>query len=105
MCSALPRCRARASAWCSRRHSPPRPARQLPSLDPEPAREGGRGRRAARRIGLGVAGALGIVLTALAANKIGVSNVVASIVRSDFGWVMIAFGLMALSLFWRAPEQ
>ena len=83
---------------------PPRPARRLRSLDPEPAREGGRGRRAARRIGLGVAGALGIVLTLLAANKIGVSNVVASIVRSDFGWVTIAFGLMALSLFWRAAS-
>jgi phosphatidylinositol alpha-mannosyltransferase len=83
---------------------PPRPARRLPSLDPEPAREGGRGRRAARRIGLGAAGALGIGLTALAANKIGVSNVVENIVRSDFGWVMIAVALMALSLFMRAAS-
>jgi phosphatidylinositol alpha-mannosyltransferase len=81
----------------------PRPARRLPSLDPEPAREG-RGRRAARRVGLGVAGALGIGLTALAANKVGISSVVENIVRSDFGWVMIAFALMSLSLFLRAAS-
>jgi phosphatidylinositol alpha-mannosyltransferase len=81
---------------------PPAPARKLASLDPEPAREGGRGRRAARRIGLGVAGAMGIGLTALAANKIGVSAVVENIVRSDVGWVLIACGLMALSMFMRA---
>ncbi|MEK6277070.1 MAG: glycosyltransferase [Actinomycetota bacterium] len=82
----------------------PRPAQRLPSLDPEPAREGGRGRRAVRRIALGVAGALGIGLTALAANKIGVDKVVESIVRSDAGWVLIACGLMGLSLFMRAAS-
>jgi len=82
----------------------PRPARRLPSLDPEPAREGGWGRRAARRLALGIAGVLGIGLTALAANRIGVSNVVESIVRSDFGWVMIACALMGLSLFVRAAS-
>jgi phosphatidylinositol alpha-mannosyltransferase len=81
---------------------PPRPARRLPSLDPVPSPESGRGRRAARRIGLGVAAALGLGLTALAANKIGVSNVVESIVRSDAGWVLIACALMAISLFMRA---
>jgi phosphatidyl-myo-inositol alpha-mannosyltransferase len=83
---------------------PPRPARRLPSLDPEPPRDGGRGRRAARRLGLGVAGALGVGLTALAANKVGVSNVVETIVRSDAGWVLIACALMALSLFLRAAS-
>jgi phosphatidylinositol alpha-mannosyltransferase len=83
---------------------PPRPARKLPSHDPEPVHDGKRGRRAVRRVGLGVAGVLGLGLTALAANKIGVSNVVASIVRSDAGWVLIACGLMALSLFVRAAS-
>jgi phosphatidylinositol alpha-mannosyltransferase len=82
----------------------PSPARKLPSLDPEPVREGGGGRRAARRIGLGVAGGLGVGLTALAANKVGVSAVVESIVRSDAGWVMIAFALMSLSMFLRAAS-
>jgi phosphatidylinositol alpha-mannosyltransferase len=83
---------------------PPRPARKLPSLDPEPVREGGRGRRAARRIGLGITGALGIGLTALAANKIGISNVVENIVRSDVGWVLIACALMSLAMFLRAAS-
>jgi phosphatidyl-myo-inositol alpha-mannosyltransferase len=82
----------------------PRPAQRIPSLDPEPVREDGRGRRAARRIGLGVAGALGIGLTVLAANRIGVDNVVESIVQSDLGWVLIACALMALSLFMRAAS-
>jgi phosphatidyl-myo-inositol alpha-mannosyltransferase len=81
---------------------PRRPPRRLPSLDPVPERSGRR--RAARRIGLGVAGALGIGLTALAANKIGVDKVVESIVRSDVSWVLVASALMCLSLFLRAAS-
>ncbi len=83
---------------------PPRPPQRLPSLDPEPADPGDRRRRAARRIGLGAAGVLGVGLTALAAKKIGVDNVVASIVRSDLTWVLVACALMALSLFFRAAS-
>jgi len=82
---------------------PPRPARRLPSLDPEPTRDG-RGRRTARRLALAIAGALGLGLTALAANRIGVDAVVESIVRSDAGWVLAACALMALSLFMRAAS-
>jgi phosphatidyl-myo-inositol alpha-mannosyltransferase len=81
---------------------PRRPARRLPSLDPAP--DHGRGRRAARRIGLGIAGALGIGLTAIAAQRVGVDQVVESIVRSDVSWVLIACALMALSLFFRAAS-
>ncbi len=83
---------------------PPSPPRRLPSLDPPLAQTDGRGRRIARRAGLAVAGALGIGLTALAAEKIGVDNVVASIVRSNLTWVLVACGLMALSLFFRAAS-
>jgi phosphatidylinositol alpha-mannosyltransferase len=79
---------------------PRKPARRLPSLDPVP--DHGRGRRAARRVALGAAGALGIGLTALAANKVGIDRVVESIVRSDVSWVLVACALMALSLFFRA---
>lgn len=82
---------------------PPSPPRRLPSLDPPLVQEGSR-RRLARRIGLGVAGALGIGLSALAAQKIGVDKVVASIVRSDLSWVLIACALMGLSLFFRAAS-
>jgi phosphatidyl-myo-inositol alpha-mannosyltransferase len=80
------------------RHRPER----LPSLDPVPVQQGSRRRRVARRAGLGVAGALGIGLTALAAQKIGIDNVVESIVHSNLTLVLVACGLMALSLFVRA---
>ena len=83
---------------------PPRPAQRLPSLDPPLASGGTRGRKLARRIGLAAAGAVGVGLTALAAQKIGVDNVVASIVRSDATWVLVACALMALSLFFRAAS-
>ena len=47
---------------------------------------------------------LGVGLTALAAQKIGVDKVVESIVRSDLTWVLVACALMALSLFFRAAS-
>jgi phosphatidylinositol alpha-mannosyltransferase len=43
-------------------------------------------------------------LTALAAQKIGIDNVVTSIVRSDLTWVLVACALMSLSLFFRAAS-
>ncbi|OLE38056.1 MAG: phosphatidylinositol alpha-mannosyltransferase, partial [Actinobacteria bacterium 13_1_20CM_3_68_9] len=80
---------------------PRRPPSRLPSLDSAPTQAAAR-HRMARRVGLGVAGVLGFVLTAIAANRIGVQNVVASIVRSDAGWVLIATGLMMASMLMRA---
>ncbi len=83
---------------------PPAPPQKLPSPDPPLAADGSRGRRIARRAGLAVAGALGIGLTALAAQKIGVDKVLSSIVRSDVSWVLIACALMSISLFFRAAS-
>jgi phosphatidylinositol alpha-mannosyltransferase len=83
---------------------PRRPSQRLPSLDPAPVQRGSRRRRVARRAGLGVAGALGLGLTALAAQKIGVDSVVESIVRSNLTLVLVACALMALSLFFRAAS-
>ena len=80
---------------------PRRPPKRLPSLDPAPAQAVAR-HRVARRIGLGVAGVLGLGLTALAAHRIGAQNVVASVVRSDAGWVLIATALMMASMVLRA---
>lgn len=84
--------------------NPKRPAERLPSLDPAPAQAGKKGRAVARRLGLGIAGVLGVGLTLLAAQKIGVDNVVESIVRSNLTWVLIACALMASSLFFRAAS-
>jgi len=83
---------------------PKRPAERLPSLDPPSAQAGKKGRVVARRVGLGVAGAMGVGLTVLAARKVGLDNVVESIVRSNLTWVLIACALMASSLFFRAAS-
>jgi len=79
----------------------PRPAQRLPALDPLPA--AGR-HRTAKRIGLGIAGLLGIMLTFIAAKRIGVEGVVANIVRSDATWLLVATALMVASLFLRASS-
>jgi phosphatidyl-myo-inositol alpha-mannosyltransferase len=81
--------------------SRPEPAQRLPRLDPEPAKAIGR-QRTKRRIALGVAGVLGVALTALAAGRIGLHDVVRNIVRSDSTWVLLAVALMSASLFMRA---
>ncbi|MFT3866009.1 MAG: lysylphosphatidylglycerol synthase domain-containing protein [Solirubrobacterales bacterium] len=82
----------------------PIPARKLPSLDPPAAREGKRGRRVARRLGLGAAGILGAFLTWEALKQIGINEVAESIVRSDLSWVLVAFALMSISMFFRAAS-
>jgi len=97
----------RAVHWAGLRPAdgmPPQPPQRLSSLDPEPETGASRRRRLARRAGLGAAGAIGVGLTALAAQKIGFDNVVQSIVRSDLTWVLVACALMALSLFFRAAS-
>ncbi|HXV04648.1 MAG TPA: glycosyltransferase, partial [Solirubrobacterales bacterium] len=96
-----------AAHWAGLRPADGKPARRpqrLPSLDPPLARRGSRRRRAVRRAGLGVASALALGLTGLAAQKIGVENVLASIVRSNLAWVLVACALMGLSLFFRAAS-
>ncbi len=83
--------------------SPPVRARRLPSLDPDPSRDGRR-QRLARRIGLGVTALIGAALTFIAAQRVGVDNVVSSIVRSDVTWVLVATALMCASLMLRAAS-
>ncbi len=81
--------------------SPAVPAQRLPTLDPAPVQSSGRA-VAARRIALGVAGVLGLVLTFIAAKRIGVDRVVTNIVRSDLTWVLVATALMSAAMFMRA---
>ena len=50
------------------------------------------------------AGVLGVGLTLIAAQRIGVDNVVSSIVRSDSTWVLVATALMVASMFLRADS-
>jgi len=97
----------RAAHWAGWRPAdggPRRGPQRLPSLDPAPAQAGGGRRRMARRIGLASAGVFGVGLTALAAQKIGIHNVVTSIAGSDVTWVLISCALMGLSLFFRAAS-
>jgi phosphatidylinositol alpha-mannosyltransferase len=78
------------------------PAMRIPSPEPIPVDTTSRRRRIARRIGVGAGAAVGIVLTFLAARRIGFDSVVESAVRSDFAWVLIATAFMCLSMFFRA---
>jgi phosphatidyl-myo-inositol alpha-mannosyltransferase len=97
----------RFSHWAGMRPAdggPKRPAERLPSLDPAPAKAQKKGRAIARRLGLAVAAILGIWLTQRAAQRIGVDNVVESIVRSNLTWVLIGCALMASSMFFRAAS-
>ena len=84
-----PRSSASPGGWVWPRSTAVRdgPPSRLPSLDPAPAQAAAR-HRVARRVGLGVAGDARRGPVALwRRNKIGLQNVVASIVRSDAGWV------------------
>lgn len=77
------------------------PAQRLPSIEP-PLPQGSGVRRAARRVALGAVGAAGVGLTALAASRIGVEEVLRTAVRSDLTWVLVAVGIMVASLLLRA---
>ncbi len=100
---------AGAMASFARRHglvpidgSPPVPARRLPSLDPTPVRSG-RG-QLARRAALVIAALLGVMLTFIAARRIGVDRVFTNVVHSDLTWVLVATALMSASMFLRASS-
>ncbi|HET8593381.1 MAG TPA: glycosyltransferase, partial [Solirubrobacterales bacterium] len=81
-----------------------RPARRLPSLEPTPAGGSGRRRSFARKAGVAVAAIIGLLLTALAARRIGVDQVATNIIRSDITWVLVSLGLMIAAMFMRAAS-
>jgi phosphatidylinositol alpha-mannosyltransferase len=80
------------------------PPKRWPSLEPTPLDGRSRGRRVARKAGVAIAGVLGLLLTALAARRIGVDQVASSIIDSDVKWVLIACALMVAAMFARAAS-
>ena len=82
-----------------------RRARRLPSLEPRPVPQGTRASRvlaSARRIALAVSAIVGIFLAFLALRRVGVENVVTTLVHSSPIWVLVALGLFSTSMFVRA---
>jgi phosphatidylinositol alpha-mannosyltransferase len=81
---------------------PPVPPKKIPSPDAAMRRSGGW--TPIKKAALGIVGIVGIGLTALAAERIGLHSVATAIVRSDLSWVFVALALMAFSLFVRAQS-
>jgi phosphatidylinositol alpha-mannosyltransferase len=82
------------------------PAERLPSLEAqsgtEPLAQGGRRRRAARRLGLAASTLMAGVLAGLALQRVGIANVAASLVASKPGLLLAGLGLMCAAVFARA---
>ncbi|MCW3012727.1 MAG: Phosphatidylinositol alpha-mannosyltransferase [Solirubrobacterales bacterium] len=80
---------------------PRRPPVRLPSL--EPALPGSHPRRSlARKVALGLAGAGATVGAVVALNRIGLDRITDSLVTSSPPWVLLALGIMCLSMAVRA---
>ena len=84
--------------------APRSPARRLPSLEPAPA---GRPRSApalrfARRAGLAGAALLGLVLSWVAVQRVGLDSLGRTLVQSSPTWVVVALALMCGSMVLRA---
>ncbi len=78
------------------------PARRLASIEPAEVSPARRGARIARRAGLAAAGIAGVGLSVMALQRIGVDRVGESLIGSSLPWVLVALGLMCLSMMVRA---
>ena len=74
------------------------PARRLPSLDPAPISASRRARALARRVGLVVAALAGLLLSALALERIGIAKIGTTLLTSKPAWVLMGLGIMCLSM-------
>jgi phosphatidylinositol alpha-mannosyltransferase len=82
-----------------------RRARRLPSLEPRPVVLGSRTSRflaSARRVALAVSAIIGLFLAFLALKRVGVDNVVTTLVHSSPIWVLVALGLFSTSMLLRS---
>jgi phosphatidylinositol alpha-mannosyltransferase len=78
------------------------PPQRLPSLEPAPPEARSPLRRYARRAGIGVAALAGGGLSWLALQRIGLDQIGQSLVAATPWWVVVALGLMCLSMAVRA---
>jgi len=91
--------RARVFIGAAAADQRPKIARQrLPSLEPEPPEARSPLRRHLRRAGIGIAGLGGAVLSWLALQRIGLEQIGQSLVAATPWWVVVALGLMCLSM-------
>ena len=82
---------------------PRAPARRLASMEPAPIAGAPRPVVvAARRAGIGLAGVAGVGLAALALQRVGLDRIGDSLLSSSPTWVLVALGLMCLSMVVRA---
>ncbi|MEA2298574.1 MAG: phosphatidyl-myo-inositol alpha-mannosyltransferase [Solirubrobacteraceae bacterium] len=79
-----------------------RPPRRLASLERGHPSRGQRARAGARRLGLGLVAAAGLVGAVLALQRVGLDRILASLVTSSPGWVIVGLGLMGASMVLRA---
>ena len=79
------------------------PPRRLPSLEPTiPSSGRKRVARLARRVVVGAGVALGVGLTALALQRIGIESIGRALLAATPVWVLVAFALMCASMLLRA---
>jgi phosphatidyl-myo-inositol alpha-mannosyltransferase len=79
------------------------PPRKLPSIEPvDPAAPRRTRARTARRIAVGAGAVLGLGLTALALNRIGLDSIGNSLLAATPVWVLVSFALMCASMLVRA---
>jgi phosphatidylinositol alpha-mannosyltransferase len=81
---------------------PPVPATRLPSLQPPVEASAGPGRRLLRRGAIGAAGLAAAAGGVLAVDRIGPRNIADALIASSPPWVLLALGLMCLSMLVRA---
>ncbi|HVS29392.1 MAG TPA: lysylphosphatidylglycerol synthase transmembrane domain-containing protein, partial [Solirubrobacteraceae bacterium] len=75
---------------------------RLPSLEPAPAAGHSAAHALIRKVGLVIAAVVGVALTVLALNRIGIHNIVLSLLQSTPGWVVAALAVMCGAMVMRA---
>jgi phosphatidyl-myo-inositol alpha-mannosyltransferase len=84
---------------------PAKPARRLPSLEPElPGASRRKALKVGRRIAVGAGGVAGVGLAALALQRIGWRSIGDALIAATPTWVLLALGLMCVAMLLRAES-